>query len=138
MIPALLAVLAPVIGKVLEKIPNPGEREKLRMELEAQIQAQEMELIKVIAQSDVAQAEINKIEAASTDKFKAYPRPLAMWIAVAGLAWNIIPVMVGQFFVWFGYPAPAIVQLPEFVVDTLLYGLLGLGAYRTAEKFRNK
>ena len=60
-----------------------------------------------------------------------------MWVAVFGLAWNIVPIVVGQFFVWFGHAAPTVVQLPEFVINTLLYGLLGLGAYRTYEKKNN-
>ena len=138
MIPILLTALAPILGKVLDKIPDKNERAKIEAELAVQLKSQEIEIMKLLMQSDVAQAEINKIEAASLDKFKSYPRPLAMWVAVLGLAWNLVPVIVGQFFVWFGRPAPIVVQLPEFVVSTLLYGLLGLGTMRSWEKKSGK
>lgn len=135
MIPVLVSALLPMLGKVLDKvIPNTAEREKAKAEIELKLAEHEGEILKALIQSDVAQAEINKIEAASTDRFKSYPRPLAMWIAVFGLGWNLVPVVVGQFFVWFGKAAPEIVLLPEGIVNTLLYGLLGLGAYRTYEK----
>ena len=135
MIPVLVGALLPVLSKVLDKvIPDTAAREQAKAEISLKLAEQEGELMKALIQSDVAQAEINKVEAASSDKFRSYPRPTVMWIAVIGLGWNIIPVMVGQFFIWFGKPAPEIVMLPEFVIDTLLYGLLGLGAYRTYEK----
>lgn len=136
MIPVITSLL-PILGSVLDKvIPNTADREKAKAETALKLAEQENEIMKLIQASDLAQAKINEIEAASTDKFKSYPRPLAMWIAVVGLGWNIVPVVVGQFFVWFGHPAPQVVQLPTFVIDTLLYGLLGLGAYRTAERIR--
>jgi hypothetical protein len=135
MIPALIGILTPILNKVLDKvIPDVAAREQIKLELQVKLAEQESHLIDALIQSDVAQARINEVYAKSKDKFKSYPRQLAMWISVIGLAWTILPVMVGQFFVWFGQPAPIVVQLPEFVVNSLLFGLLGLGAYRTYEK----
>lgn len=134
-IPALVATLLPILSGVLDKvIPNVAEKERIKMELQLKLSEQESVLINALIQSDLAQSKINEIYAASKDKFKSYPRQLAMWVSVLGLLWTILPVIVGQFFVWFGYPSPVIVQLPEFVVNSLLFGLLGLGAYRTYEK----
>lgn len=138
MIPALIALVGPILGKVLDKIPDAGQREAARIAFELELQKNELKLIEIVQQSDIAQAKINEIEAASTDKFKSWPRPLALWISVLGLAWNVAPVIVGQFFVWFGYPAPVIVPVPEYIADTLLFGLLGLGSLRTVEKIKKR
>lgn len=131
----LVTSLLPILGGLLDKvIPNMAEREKAKAELALKLAEQESQLINALVQSDIAQAKINEIYAADKDKFKSYPRQLAMWVSVVGLAWTVLPVIVGQFFVWFGHPAPVVVQLPDFVVNSLLFGLLGLGAYRTYEK----
>jgi hypothetical protein len=131
----LITALLPMLGSVLDKIiPNVAERERAKAELALKLAEQENQLLSALVQSDIAQAKINEIYAADKDRFKSYPRQLAMWVSVIGLAWTVLPVIVGQFFVWFGHPAPTVVELPEFVVNSLLYGLLGLGAYRTYEK----
>ncbi len=127
-------VFSPIIEKVLSYIPDPQKKAEAQAAAIKAAADHEETILKLLQESDIAQAAINQEEAKSGDRFKSYPRPLAMWVAVFGLAWNIVPVVVGQFFIWFGHPAPSVIQLPEFVINTLLYGLLGLGAYRTYEK----
>lgn len=131
----LIPLLLPTLGKVLDKlIPDVAEREKVKMELQLKLAEQEGELLKALIQSDVAQAEINKIEAASTDRFKSYPRPLAMWVCVGGLVWEVFMPVITQLFVWTGHAAPQMIHLPEFVTGTFLTGLLGLAGVRSYEK----
>jgi len=131
MIAALIPLLAPILGKVLDKIPNKDEREKVRLEMELQLAQIDQASLMALIEVDKAQAAINQTEAASSDKFRSYPRPLAMWICVGGLAWEITAVIVTQFFSWFHQPIPQIVHLPEFLTGTLLCGLLGLSGLRS-------
>lgn len=134
MIPALLTVLSPIIGKVLDRIPNAGEREKARLELELQLKANELEIMKVFSLSDAGQVEINKIEAGSEDKFKSYWRPAMAWICVSAYAWQYVIQPVVLFGVTaFGHPFVApILDISE--MSAVLMGLLGLAGLRSFEK----
>jgi hypothetical protein len=131
----LIDLLGPVIEKALSFIPDPAKREAAKLETLKELDAHSEKILASIASVDVAQAKINEVDAGSLDKFRAWARPAAMWISVVGLAWSVIPIIVGQFFVWTGRPAPLVVALPSFVVNTLLYGLLGLGAYRSVDLY---
>lgn len=136
MIPALLGLLAPIVGKVIEKIPTSAEREKAKAEFELEIQKQETELLKVLQASDQSQAEINKEEAKSNNLFVSGWRPSLGWVCSAAFAW----VYVGQPFIAFffsiaGHP----LQLPEInfgEMSSVLFGMLGLGGLRTYEKVK--
>ncbi len=127
-------IFSPIIQKVLDYIPDPQKKAEAQAAAIKAANDHEKDILAILASVDTEQAKINAVEAASSDWFKSYARPAAMWISVLGLAWTVIPVIVGQFFVWFGHDAPVVVQLPSFVVNTLLYGLLGLGAYRSIDK----
>jgi hypothetical protein len=86
-------------------------------------------------QSDAAQVEVNKLEAQHASLFVAGWRPALGWLGVGGVA-----------YVWIGWPmltwasenlgwiAPPQLDLSELM--TLLFGLLGLAAYRTVERVR--
>lgn len=84
--------------------------------------------------SMTAQTDTNKTEAASTSLFVAGWRPFVGWICSASFASQFV---VGPMITWgsaaFGHPVP----FPTLDVATmmpLLFGLLGLGGMRTAEK----
>lgn len=116
-----------VLNDVLAFIPNPEEKAK------AQFAAQQ-QLISLFADSDKAQDAINQQEAASSNIFESGWRPFVGWVCGLSYAWNHLGV---QFFTWFisvcGYVAPA---LPTIVDDnTILLGMLGLGAMRSFEKY---
>jgi hypothetical protein len=76
------------------------------------------------------QLEINKVEAASSSLFTSGWRPYIGWVCGTGLAYQFLvyPILVA----W----VPKIVQLDMGTLLTLLGGMLGLGALRTAEKFK--
>lgn len=129
MIPALLTVLAPIIGKVLDKIPNKDEREKARLEIELQLRAQEVELLKLFSASDNSQTEINKLDAMG-NLFQRSWRPALCWAGVVGIWWTyvIVPVLV-----YFNPSRP----LPMLVTDGLMelvLMLLGFGGMRLYQK----
>lgn len=131
----IIGLLSPIIGKVLDKIPDAGKKAELELELQKAIMENEDKLRSALIQSDTNQAEINKIEAASDSKFKSGWRPALAWVGVFAIAWAglIAPVLV--FFIEF-YTGK-IVELPKIdtgLFMTIMTGLLGLGYYRTEEK----
>ena len=78
--PLLLGPLVDLIGKISDKIwPDPAAKIAAQTELLKMQQAGELAILEKLGQSDSAQVEINKIEAASDDKFKGYWRPALGW-----------------------------------------------------------
>ncbi len=85
----------------------------------------------------LAQINVNAEEAKSSNWLVSGSRPAIMWICAFALAYAAILEPVARFIsqVWFGYSG----TFP--VIDTnitmqILFGCLGLGAYRTVEKVK--
>jgi hypothetical protein len=124
--PVLAAAIPAVVETVSELlrrwIPDPEQHAEA-------VQA----VLSVMQQSDAAQVEVNKLEAQHASLFVAGWRPALGWLGVGGVA-----------YVWIGWPmltwasenlgwiAPPQLDLGELM--TLLFGLLGLAAYRTYER----
>lgn len=113
-------ILKPILDKAF---PDANER----LQAEAAVNAQVAGLVS-------GQLEINKIEAASPSMFVAGWRPAVGWTCVSGLGYQVILRPVIQSTIMFWYPQYAMVQLEIETLMTLLFGMLGLGAYRTYEK----
>ncbi len=130
--PLLLGPLVDLIGKISDKIwPDPAAKIAAQTELLKMQQAGELAHLEKLGQSDNAQADINKIEAASDSKFKSCWRPALGWICVSGFGYQLLarPFLIG-----FGYSA-----FPELDMNTLAsltFGMLGLGAMRTIERVK--
>lgn len=129
--------LIPVLGNLLEKIlpdPKAAADAKLKM-LEL---AQQGELAQLTAETQLAQGQIdvNKIEAGSDSLFKSGWRPAAGWTCVGGLFYQLLarPILGWAMTNAYGWSTPPSLELDTLM--TLLFGMLGLGAYRTAEKLR--
>lgn len=126
----------PLIGNVLDKIlpdPQAAAEAKLRaLEL-----AQRGELAELDAATKLAlgQLEVNKVEA-GTDLFRGGWRPAVGWVCAFGLGYQLVlrPLLgwVGQN--WLGWQMPPALELDTMM--TLLFGMLGLGAYRMNEKIK--
>jgi hypothetical protein len=86
-----------------------------------------------LAEADRNQIEVNKIEAASDDKFKSRWRPAAGWVCVVGLGYQVILLPV---ITWTAalkeWPAPP--SLDTATLMGILVPMLGIGVYRTYEK----
>jgi len=99
-------------------------------------------LLKLEQAPQLAQIELNKIEAASMDRFKSGWRPMIGWVCAISLGIYYIPQFLLADYLWVRtclltqslapYPASA-AELMELVV-----ALLGLGLYRTVEKLTSK
>ena len=97
------------------------------------------ELAALAASTELAKAQIavNLEEAKSPSRYIAGARPAVMWVCAAAFAYAAVLEPVGRFVaaVWFGYKG----EFP--VIDTgltmqVLFGILGLGLYRSAEKIK--
>jgi hypothetical protein len=82
------------------------------------------------------QLEINKAEAPSPNPFTSGCRPFIGWTYCAGFAVQFVAGPVGE---WVCALAGHPVKFPQMGLGSmmpLLFGMLGLGAYRTAEKVK--
>jgi hypothetical protein len=117
--------IAGLFSTALEKwIPDANLREQAAMELAQQASVQIM-----------AQVELNKTEAASPSLFISGWRPATGWVCVGGLVYQVMvrPIVQSCINVW--TPTYTMVPLEIETLMTLLFGMLGLGAYRTVEKW---
>lgn len=136
--PAALSALIDVGSRLVDRIfPDKEKMARERADAEQKVREWALDaeqfVTEKLQQSDVSQVEVNKIEAASDDKFKSRWRPAVGWVCVSGYAY--------QFLMWplltwasdaFDVIGPPQLDINELTV--MLGGLLGLGVYRTYEK----
>ena len=90
-------------------------------------------MTRLAQQPNLAQVELNKVEAGHRSIFVAGWRPAIGWICAAGLAMTFI---INPFLQWFtSKPGPT---LPQDIMLELVLALLGLGALRTVEKMNGR
>ena len=90
-------------------------------------------LIRLHQAPQVAQQEINKLEAQSRSKYVAGWRPTIGYVCAASLAFVFIINPILQYITH--SPGP---EIPADLVMKLVYALLGLGGIRTIEKIKGK
>lgn len=100
-------------------------------------QAGEFRTIEADLQLSLAQTKFNEVEAASPDLFKSGWRPGAGWVCVCGLAYQFLaqPLLAWGSSIA-DFPAPPVLELGDLL--SLLFALLGLGAYRSVERIKGK
>ena len=124
-------------GKLIERLwPDPAQKQAAQLELLKL--AQTGELAQLAADTELARGQlaVNQVEAAAPDFFTRGWRPFIGWICGAGLATQF---MIGPLATWAGQLMGAEIAFPTLDMGTLLtllMGMLGLGAMRTAEKIR--
>lgn len=129
----LLAALLPEIVKGAEEVidrtvPDKAAAEKAKAELAAKVQDQDF-------QARLAQIAVNQEEAKSTNWFVSGWRPAVGWIGAFSLAYAAIidPMIRFVAKVIFHYQGDFPV-LDNTITMQILFGILGLGAYRSYEK----
>ena len=122
MIDKFFKPISDLIGKA---IPDKTKR----MELEASIKAQMIDLQK-------AQTEINLEQAKHPSIFVSGSRPAILWICALGLAWQffLAPLMNWAVVISGSTIKPPVINTEGLM--TLTLSLLGLGGLRTAEKWK--
>ena len=116
-------------------IPDPVQRQAAKVKLLELEQAGRLAELDADLKLALGQLEVNKVEAASADRFVAGWRPAVGWVCVAGLGYQFLaqPLLAWSSGIG-GWPVPPDLALGDLM--TLLAGMLGLGTLRTAEKVK--
>ena len=132
MSPLLLGPLVDLVGKISDKVwPDPAKKIEAQTALLQMQQSGELAMLEKLGQSDSAQVEVNKIEAASDSKFKSGWRPALGWVCVSGFTYQLLvrPFLLGA----------GLDHYPSLDMETLAsltLGMLGLAGYRTIERIK--
>lgn len=131
---ALLPTLTGILDKV---IPDPEARARAQLDLLRLQQEGQFKELDAQLQVNLAQAEINKIEAASQSGYQAGWRPLAGYVCMAGLAYEFLlrPLLPWLLVVTGVEGVPDLPSL-DGVLFELIAGMLGLGTLRTADRWK--
>jgi hypothetical protein len=128
------------VGKVADSLIT-TDKERLEMALEDR--KLDLEEKRIDQETDLAQVEVNKIEASSSSVFVSGWRPAVGWVGVLGLAYQFLGYPLMQWGWAFGQGVDIIPKglnpPPDLQVEqlmTLLAGLLGFGGMRSFEKHK--
>lgn len=134
----IATALMPTLSNLLDRvIPDPEEKAKAQLELLRLQQEGAFKQLDAELQVSLAQAEINKVEAASQNGFQAGWRPLAGYACVFGLIYEfLLRPMLPWVLTVCGVPAVPPLPSLDQVLFELMFGMLGLGALRTADRWK--
>jgi hypothetical protein len=126
-IPQMLTTVSQLVNKF---IPDRDQQAKLHAELQ-------MKLLEIEADAAKSQAEINNTEAANSNIFVSGWRPCVGWVCATAFAWQFViqPFFSFAYTLYTKQPAP-VVALDHDALNTVLFGLLGLGGFRSWEKVK--
>ena len=131
-----------LVGKVIDKIfPDKEAADKAKLELLKMQQAGEFKELEAELEKARMQVDVNTAEAQSGSNFRGGWRPFIGWICGLGLAYAVLlqPLITGV--VQATVPNMQGFVMPDVQTDALmalLFGMLGLGGYRTYEKVVKK
>lgn len=127
----LIAPILGIVGKIFDRvIPDKAASEKAKLEMELALQSQDFQLA-------LEQIKVNVEEAKSTNWFTSGWRPACGWIGAFALGYAAVLEPFVRFIavVGFGYKGSFPV-LDTTITMQILFGILGLGAYRSYEKVK--
>ena len=122
----MLEKLIDPISNILDKfVADKDLKQKLEHELKTELH-----------RANMAQIEVNKEQAKHSSLFVSGARPAIMWVCCLGLFWSFF---LAPFLNWVIVISGSSVSLPAIQTEgllTLTLSLLGLGGYRSFEKFK--
>lgn len=129
-------VAAPIIAIINKVVPDKAAAAAAVASLnQMQLQGQLADELAQLQAVTVNQSDINKVEAASTSLFVAGWRPMIGWVCGLAFAFQfLLKPLIEWAATLAGHPLTLLgldAMLPQ-----LTYAMLGLGAYRTVEKFK--
>lgn len=143
-IDVVLGVIDGPLDKLLGRFfPSADDRQKAKLEIQAELIRQEGALQTKVLDLQQAQIEVNKVEAQSASMFVAGWRPAVGWTCVSAMAWQFVLQPFASFFltiaqgIW-EFSTPPIPVLDSSQMITVLLGMLGLGGLRTYEKIKGE
>lgn len=127
--------VADLLKDGLDKIfPDKTQAEAAKAQLALAEQQGQLQELQSLLDADKAQTAVNAVEAASANLFVSGWRPFVGWVCGVALAWQFVVEPVVTFTLTVsGHP----VTLPVMnfnELQTVLYGMLGLGAMRSYDK----
>lgn len=129
MFAALIPVLAPIVGRALDKVlPDTAAKDAAQSAVMLELAKLEDKDAERITQALLGQLEVNKVEAAHRSLFVAGWRPFIGWVGGCALA----GVYIIQPIVQLARGEPVAIDTSELMV--LITGMLGFGGLRTFEK----
>lgn len=138
--PLLLGSLFDIGKGLIDKLwPDPAKAEAAKLELLKMQQNGELAELAANTQLASAQIAVNQEEAKSASLLVSGWRPMCGWVGAFALGYAAIVEPVGRFVaqVWFGYSG-AFPALDTTITMQVLFGILGLGAYRSVEKVKGR
>jgi hypothetical protein len=130
--------LISLVGTVLDKIlPDQTAVVEAKFKLLELAQKGDTAALDAEVRMALGQLDVNKVEAA-TDLFRGGWRPAVGWACAAGFAYQVLarPILGWLAMNLWKWDMPPSLEMDTLM--TLLFGMLGLGAYRTAERIRGK
>lgn len=144
LIDAIFGAIDGPLDKILGRFfPSADDRQKAKLEIQAELLKQEGALQAKVLELQAAQIDVNKEEAKSASLFVAGWRPAVGWVCVFAMAWQYVlqPMLTWGFAVYHangGQTFPALPTLETSQMYAVLFGLLGLGGLRTVEKLKGE
>lgn len=133
----ILEFLSGPFNTILNKlVPDANQRLELQSKALELAQAGEFKELDATMQQNAAQADIDKVEAASASNFRAGWRPFIGWVCGAAFTVNFL---VAPLATWIAALCGAHVAFPPLDMATMmpvLMGMLGLATHRTIEKIK--
>lgn len=123
----IIGAVVEVVKAVIDKFPDPKQKAEALQKLE---ELQQSGDLAAMAQ----QVEINKIEAASSDKFTSRWRPFIGWVCGSALAMQLLVIPLAVQISEIAHHPVKMVVLDTTLLSTLVVGMLGFGGMRTVEK----
>lgn len=134
MLPILLGLLGPLLGKVVDTVGSKLGVDMSSDELKGKRLEIEAELSKLVQEANLKQIAVNMEEAKNSNVFVAGWRPFIGWICGVAMGYHfLLQPLIAFAASASGHP----VELPVFDMQSLLtvmMGMLGLGAMRSFEK----
>jgi hypothetical protein len=137
MTPIVGGLLQAAIAVIDKVIPDPQAKAAAKLELLKLEQEGEFRKIDADLQVMLAQAEVNKAEASSSDAFRGSWRPAVGWVCVTGMAWTYVASpLLGWLSAAKGWPVPPTIDTFDLLI--MLGGMLGFGGMRSFERIKGR
>lgn len=122
-------------GALIDRLfPDKEARDRAKLALFELEQRGELAHLEAETKLALGQIEVNKVEA-QAGPYRGGWRPFIGWTCGAGLAYQfVLHPLLGWAAAWQEVPLPPSLNIDELIA--LLFGMLGLGAYRSWEKVR--
>lgn len=130
--------MIPLLGQLLDRLlPDPKASADAKLELMRLAQSGELAQLNAGTSLALAQIDVAKVDAAGQSAMQRNARPFILWVCGVALAFDTLAkplILYGAALA--GHPLPPMPNLSTEQLYGLLFGVLGLGGYRTIEKVK--